>query len=283
MTTATPLVRDDRILAYTRGLSLFIAPFLVVAFLVLYPFPDQTKRLFAWNIAPTMTPMVLASAYLGGFYFFVEVLRERRWASVKAGFLPVALFAGLLGVATLIHWDRFNHGHVAFWLWLGLYLTAPFLVVGAWLANRRVAAPPAADEEPVGGATRWVIAIVGIAALAQGVVMFIAPALIIPIWPWMLTPLTCRVVGAIFCLGSAGISVLADPRWVTLRLMLRVEMLMLTLMLLAAVRASTEFATDRPLTWVMLAGFIAALGASAFLWVTHEIRPHRAPDAGPAP
>lgn len=282
MTTATPPVRDDRILAYTRGLSLFIAPFLLVAFLILYPFPDQTQRLFAWTIAPTMTPMVLASAYLGGFYFFVQVLRERRWASVKAGFLPVALFAGLLGVATIIHWDRFNHGHVAFWLWLGLYLTAPFLVVGAWLANRRAGAPPTADEAPVGGATRWVIAVVGVAALAQGVVMFIAPILIIPIWPWLLTPLTCRVVGAVFCLGSAGISILVDPRWVTLRLMLLVEMLMLTLMLLAAARARPEFATDRPLTWVMLAGFVAALGGSAFLWVTHEIRPHRTSDTGPA-
>ena len=78
-----------------------------------------------------MTPMVLASAYLGGCYFFVRVLRERRWASVKSGFLAVALFAALLGVATILHWDRFNHGHVAFWLWVGLYLTAPFLVIAA--------------------------------------------------------------------------------------------------------------------------------------------------------
>lgn len=75
MGTNRPLVRDDLILPYTRGLSLFIAPFLLVAFLVLYPFPDQTRRLFAWTIQPTMTPMLLASAYLGGFYFFVRVLR----------------------------------------------------------------------------------------------------------------------------------------------------------------------------------------------------------------
>jgi hypothetical protein len=273
MGTAPPVVRDDRILRYTRGLSLFIAPFLLVAFLVLYPFPDQTQRLFAWTIQPTMTPMVLASAYLGGFYFFVRVLRERRWASVKAGFGSVALFASLLGVATILHWDRFNHAHVAFWLWTGLYFTAPFLVIGAWIVNRRVAAPPTADEPRLGGGTRWVVGIIGLAALAQGVVMFAAPAVIIPIWPWTLTPLTCRVVGAIFCLGSAGISVLVDQRWVTIRLMLQVELLMLTLMLLAAVRARAEFAVNRPLTWGMLVGFVVTLVASVFLWVTNEIRP----------
>lgn len=280
MGTDVPLVRDDRILGYTRSLSLFIAPFLLVAFVVLYPFPGETQRLFAWTIQPTMTPMVLASAYLGGFYFFVRVLRERRWASVKAGLLSVALFASLLGLATLIHWDRFNHGHVAFWLWAGLYFTAPFLVMGAWLANRRVAAPSSTDEKRLGGATRWLVGLVGLAALAQGVVMFIAPALVIPLWPWSLTPLTCRVVGAVFCLGSAGISVLVDPRWVTIRLMLQVEMLMLALILLAAARAGTEFAAGRPLTWVMLVGFAVTFAASGFLWFTHEIRPRRTPGAG---
>lgn len=272
MGTGTPLIRDDRILGFTRGLSRFIAPFLLVAFVVLYPFPGETQRLFAWTIQPTMTPMVLASAYLGGFYFFVRVLRERRWASMKAGFLSVALFASLLGLATIIHWDRFNHGHVAFWLWAGLYFTAPFLVMGAWIANQRVAAAPTADERRLAGVTRWVVGLIGLAALVQGVVMFVAPAAIIPLWPWELTPLTCRVVGAVFCLGSAGISVLVDPRWVTIRLMLQVEVLMLTLMLIAAARAGTEFATDRPLTWVMLVGFVATFAASVFLWYTHEIR-----------
>ena len=126
MATDAPVIRDDRVLAYTRVLSLAIVPFLLVAFVLLYLFPGDTKRLFAWTIKPTMTPMVLASAYLGGAYFFIRVLREPRWNVVKTGFLSVALFASLLGVATIVHWDKFNHGHVAFWLWAGLYFAAPF-------------------------------------------------------------------------------------------------------------------------------------------------------------
>ena len=61
------IVRDDRVLASTRALALFVAPFLIVAFVLLYGFPADTRRLFAWTIHPTMTPMLLASAYLGGF------------------------------------------------------------------------------------------------------------------------------------------------------------------------------------------------------------------------
>jgi hypothetical protein len=283
MTPVGAGVRDDRILAYTRGLSLAIIPFLLVAFVVLYFFPSDTRRLFAWTINPTMTPMVLASAYLGGAYFFTRVLWERRWHVVKTGFLSVALFATLLGVATILHWDKFNHRHVAFWLWTGLYFTAPFLVIGCWLANRRFAAPVSGNEQRLGSGTRWVIGVIGLLATLQGVVMFVWPASVIAVWPWLLTPLTCRVVGAIFCLGSAGIAVVLDPRWTTLRLMLQVEAVMVVAMLVASLRALTEFSTDRPLTWLMLGGFVFVLLGSAYLWYVMEITSGRARPAHPEP
>ena len=37
-------LRDDRILPFTRGLSLFIVPFLVVAWVILYLFPSAPHR-----------------------------------------------------------------------------------------------------------------------------------------------------------------------------------------------------------------------------------------------
>lgn len=293
MATVASATRDDRVLGYTRVLSLVIVPFLLVAFVLLYFFPGDTKHLFAWTIKPTMTPMVLASAYLGGAYFFMRVLRETRWNVVKTGFLSVALFASLLGVATIVHWDKFNHGHIAFWLWAGLYFVTPFLVIGGWLANRRFAGPAGPDERRLGSVARWTIAVFGVLALAWGIVMFLAPVRVIAIWPWVLTPLTSRVIGAIFCLGSAGVGVLVDPRWTTVKLMLQVEELMVVLMLVAAVRARGEFDTDRPLTWLMLGGFVAVLLGSAGLWYTTEVRPrdqaavgdagtpHTAPDVRP--
>lgn len=258
--------RDDRVLPATRVLAFVLVPILVTAFVILYGFPADTGRLFAWTIRPTLTPMVLASAYLGGAWFFVRVTRERRWARVGAGLLSVTLFATLLGVATVIHWDRFNHGHVAFWLWATLYLVAPFLVLAAWVANTQVAATPRPDELRLGPGARVVVAAGGGLALAQGLLMFAFPSLVIPVWPWLLTPLTCRVVGAVFCLGSAGVVVLRDSRWVRLRLMVEVEVVMLTLILVGAVRARADLYADRPLTWLLLAGFAATLVASLVLW-----------------
>jgi hypothetical protein len=270
-------VSDDRVLPFTRGLSLFIVPFLVVAWVILYLFPGHTARLWSWAIPIQMTSMVLASAYLGGAYFFVRVARERQWHHTGTGFLAVTTFASLLGVATLMHWDKFLHDHVAFWLWAGLYFTTPFLVIGAWIANRRYAAPPAAHDVLLRPAERAVIAVVGLAAVVEGIVMFVAPSAVIDHWPWPLTPLTCRVVAAVFCLGGAGVGAWLDPRWSSLRLMLQVEVIMLVLIVAAAVRARDEMIAGRAFTWPLLVGVLLMLAGSGYLWVRYERRRVPAP------
>ena len=276
--------RDDRVLATTRALSAFIAPFLLVAFVLLYGFPGETARLWAWPIQSQMTSMLLASAYLGGCYFFLRVLFvERKWTAVRAGFVSVALFATLLGVATVLHWDKFTHGKVAFWLWAALYFTAPFLVAGAWVANQRYAGRPAPDSPRLGRVPRIVLVGIGGLAVLTGVAMFVAPARAITVWPWPLTPLTCRVVGATFCLGAAGLGVLADDRRDTVRLMRRVQLVMFVLILGAVVRARHEFFVDRPLTWVMGTGFVAVFAASVVSGLPRRTANPRTPARGIRP
>ena len=50
---------------------------------------------------------------------------------------------------------------------------------------------------------------------------------------------------------------------------------MVALILLAAVRAREEFITDRPLTWLMLGGFVAVFIGSIALWYFQETRARR--------
>ncbi len=278
----------DRVLPATRVLAAFIIPFLLVAFVLLYFWPsaDDTGRLFAWRIAPDMTSMMLASAYLGGAYFFARAVTARRWHTIAGGFPPVVLFSGLLGVATVLHWDRFIHTNVAFWIWVGLYFTAPVLVFLAWWFNRREPVGAVLDDAVLSGAARrpgdaaasagdllltdaqvGVIAAAGIASCLTALFLFLFPAAAAAIWPWSLTPLTARVVGAIFALGLAGVEVLADRRWSSARILVQVATIMLGLMLIAAVRSVGDFAADRPLTWLLAAGLLGSLlGLAALYW-----------------
>ena len=255
----------DRVLPATRLLAMVIVPFLVVAFVVLYPWPTATHRWFAWTIKPTMTPMVLGSAYIGGAYFFVRVVRAMQWHTVKAGFVPVTLFASCLGIATIIHWDKFNHHHVAFWIWAGLYFTTPFLVLATFVRNQAVAPEPAANELRIPQAARALIALTGLAALVLGAYLFLFPLRAIGIWPWVLTPLTARVTGAILMLGVSGLMIAADPRWTTAKIMLEVARIMIALFLLAALRAHEQFDTSRPMTWMLGIGLGGVLVAATIL------------------
>ena len=110
------------------------------------------------------------------------------------------------------------------------------------------------------------IGAIGLLAAATSAFCFLLPARAIQIWPWPLTPLTARVMGAIFALGVAAIGAFAERRWSAMRIMVQVEVLMLALIGVAAVRAHSEFDTARPLTWAMAVGFVLVLVGSVGLY-----------------
>ena len=276
--------RDDRILPVTRWLSVVIIPFLVVAFVVLYPFPGDTGRLFAWPVKPTLTPMILGSVYLGGAYFFLRAAMARQWHTVKGGFVAVGTFATLMGMATVLHWEKFTHSHVAFWLWAGLYFTTPFLVFGVWWANRRRDVPATGAELLIPVRVSGVIAALGGLSVLTALFLFLFPGRAAAIWPWTLTPLTARVMGAIFALGVAGLGAPADRRWSSARILLQVAALMLALIVAAGVRASNELDPGNAMTWLIGIGFVAVLVAIAVFYARMQARAAAGmrPQAAPA-
>jgi hypothetical protein len=102
--------------------------------------------------------------------------------------------------------------------------------------------------------------------------LFLLPHQAVTIWPWTLTPLTSRVLGAIFCLGLAGLGVLFDHRWSSARVLLQVAALMLALIVVAGARATGEFDPANAMTWLVSGGFVAVLGAVIALYLRMEAR-----------
>lgn len=270
--TDAPAVPADRVLPATRILSIAIIPFLLVAFVLLYFWPSahDTARLFAWRIMPPFTPMVLAAVYLGGAYFFLRAARATEWHRVGGGFVSVGLFASLMGVATIVHWSRFIHTNVAFWLWAGLYFTTPFLVFAAWWRNRREEPPAPVGDLRLPARAARLIGVAGIGAAAASLFLFLLPRLAIDIWPWALTELTARVMGAIFALGAVGVAAFWYRRWSGMRILLQVGGLMLALIAVAVLRAHVDFDASRPLTWLFAVGFGALAVGSAGLYARME-------------
>ncbi|MCW2635801.1 MAG: hypothetical protein JWQ99_2168 [Blastococcus sp.] len=263
---------DDRVLRVTRAVSAVIIPFLVLAFIVLHGWPRKTGRLFAWPIDPPLTALLLGSVYLGGAYFFARAIRAHRWHTIKGGFPPVATFATLMGIATVLHWGKFIHSNVAFWLWVALYFTTPFLIAGVWLVNRRFEDRTTDADVVVPDPMARVIGAIGVLAVAMSLFLFLFPQAAIDIWPWPLTPLTARVMGAIFALGLAAVGAFGERRWAAYRLLVQVEMVMLALILLSGVRAAGDWNPSNVLTWLFAGGFTGVLVASVVLYTRMERR-----------
>lgn len=211
---------DNRIFPETRVVAAAVIPFLVAAFIILFFFPGESGRLFAWDIRPNMTALSMGAGYLGGAYFFWRVLSARRWHHVGAGFLPVSVFTSSMFLATLLHWQRFDLQHPPFQIWLALYVATPFLITGIWLRNR-VTDPgmPEPDDVEVPTIMRKGMGLTGSILLVSTILSMVWPELTIRVWPWELTPLTARVLGGWFSLlGVGGLLISREARWSSWRI-----------------------------------------------------------------
>jgi hypothetical protein len=262
---------DDRVFLLTRVLAGLIVPILTVAFGMLYLFPNRSGELFAWPVRPPMTAMMLGAAYLGGAYFFARVIQTKYWHTVALGLLPVSAFAGYLGVATLIHWDKFTPGHISFILWAILYFTLPFVLVYVWLGNRGTD-PRAPDTRyrPLPRPVRMYLAAVGLLLLVVSFLLFLLPGAMIPTWPWTLTPLTARVMAAMFALpGLVGVQIALDGRWSAARFILQAQIGAIGLIVVAMILARSDIDWSRPVAWTFSGG-MCLLGASLlalYIWM----------------
>jgi hypothetical protein len=266
-------MRDDRVFPATRLLGAAIVPFLVVAFALLYFFPDDTRHWFAWDVQPTITPLIMGAGYIAGAYFFVRVAFETRWHRVHVGFLPVTAFTLFMAIGTFNHLDRFATEHVAFWIWVGLYVTTPILVPLAWWRNRATdPGTPEPGEPPLPVAVRPVLLAVGAVQSAVALVLLLSPSTMIEYWPWQLTPLTAQTLGGWFALpGVTALMMGLDGRWTAIRITLESQLIGLALILLATLRAWDDVDTSNALALVFVAG-IAGLFVALLALERHMLR-----------
>jgi hypothetical protein len=277
------IARDDRVLRETRLLGTVIVPFLAVAFALLYFFPDDTRHWFAWNVQPTITPLIMGAGYIAGAYFFVRVALETRWHRIQVGFLPVTAFTLFMAIGTFNHLDRFATMHVAFWIWVGLYVTTPVLVPLAWWRNRATdPGTPEPGEPPLPGFVRPLLLAVGAVQSVVALVLLLSPSTMIEHWPWQLTPLTAQTLGGWFALpGVTALMMGLDGRWTAIRITLESQLIGLALILLGTIRAWDDIDTSNSLAYVFVAGIAALFVAlSALEWYMLKPPPLSAPSGG---
>ncbi len=256
----------------TKVTALVIIPVLCAAFVILWFFPDRTPQLWAWTMRPDMTPINMGAGYLGGAWFFTRVATNRHPGRVAGGLAAASVFTLLLGVATLLHWDKFNHDHISFLAWLFLYVVSPFLLpvlaLASWRAGRADEGEPP-DQPEIPSWARTLLAVAGASSVLAALTIFAAPRLAIDSWPWKLTPLTARSLSAYVAFtGLFLLTPLVDRRWTSVRIGIEAVTVGLVMTGIGALRARQDFTGPDS----SVVGFAVALSALLVLLVALQLR-----------
>ncbi len=214
-TTITPLMR------WLFGVA---AALVFLAGVQLFVFPLRTERYFAWTIASPMTAVFLGASYWSALGLEVVAARSATWERARVAVPAVFVFTTLTLVVTLAHLETFHLGagpglgtRLVTWAWLAVYAIVPVLMAVAWVIQRR-SSTVVTVASGLPRLVRFVLLALATVLLGLGVALLIAPQWADAAWPWALTPLTGRAVGAwLVGLGTAAAHAVLLDDWLSLR------------------------------------------------------------------
>lgn len=187
-----------------RRILIAAAMLVFLAGLQLFVFTLRTAEWFAWTVGSPMTAVFLGASYWSAIALELGGARASTWEAGRVAIPAVFVFTTLTLGVTLWHIDAFHlgpefasHTQAVTWGWIAVYGIVPLLLV---IAVRQQAGAPSyaarivRDRLPV--AVRWSLVGQAVVMLGLGIALLVAPGDAAVAWPWPLTVLTGRAVGA---------------------------------------------------------------------------------------
>lgn len=262
-----PTLPAMRLMLYIAGGLVFITG------IQLFILTEYTERFFAWTIQSPLTAAFLGAAYWASCALEVLAARQRLWAHARIAVPTVLLFTTLTLVVTILHIGNFHLAHpdpltrTLAWAWVIVYASVPLLLGGLLLLQARA---PGSDPVRTRPLPLWLqICLVFYAAIMipLGLGMLLIPDQIIPHWPWALTPLTCRAIGAwFFALGFALAHTLWENDWRRIWVETAAVGIFALLELVAVVRYPAAIDWSKPQAWIYIVLISGVLALGAYGW-----------------
>jgi hypothetical protein len=190
-----PVFRVSAALALIAGLLLFVGA-------------TRTDDYFSWTIDPPQTASFLGAAYWSAGVLFAWASMQRSRERIRIGALPEVVVAILLLLATQLHLDKF-HNDLFGYFWVAAYAVAVPVLIYLIAVTRTDSGVDLHDPQlPMPATLRLALAAQGAVFALYGAGLFISPSGFDGAWPWALTPLTARAIGA-FLIGFAVAAAIA--------------------------------------------------------------------------
>jgi len=262
-----------RILLYAASLLVFLAGF------QLFVLTEQTATYFAWTVLPPLTAASLGAAYWSAVPVEFLAARQRHWAKARIAVPAVWTFTTLTLVVTLVHVDRFHFSspdpipRAAAWFWLAIYAGVPVAMLVAALVQRRTPGGDPPREKRLPAWFRIALLVEGGGMAVAGLSLFLVPGNALVVWPWTLTLLTARAIGA-WLLGNAVITfhALWEDDLLRLRPVGSGFTLFALFALVALARYSGEANWGGPGTWIYVAFLASLLPIGLYAWFGPDLR-----------
>jgi hypothetical protein len=272
-----------------RAVVLVAGALVLAAGFQLFVLTDHTERFFAWTVEPPVTGATLGAFYWTSLGLLAASYREPVWARVRVAFPGVFAFTSLTLLATLVHLDRFHLGAddpitlIATWAWVAVYGVVPPALVAVLLMQRRAPGSNPPRVAPVAVPARSVMGIVALAWVGVGAALVAIPGRAASLWPWPLTDLTARAVGAwLIGMGLVVGGAVVENDWTRLRPAALSSILLAGLQATALVRYADQVAWGSIEAWAYV-GTVVALAAVGISGLRAPASPGAAKRAWPTP
>jgi hypothetical protein len=237
----------------------------MIAGVQLYILTDHTDHYFAWTIKQPLAGAFIGANFWAGACLVLWAAAEPIWANIRVAVAALS-FAYLVLAATLLHLDRLHFqttdttALVATWAWFIVYVTTPTALLILLVLQWRVPGQDPERKNPVSRIIRALITINALIALVAGFLLFFLPSLMLPIWPWDLTPLNAQVIGSGFLsIFTASVQFLFENDWRRLRVGTVAYALIGILNLIGLARYAGAFKWSFPLAWLYLLFMLAVV------------------------
>jgi hypothetical protein len=268
-----------------RMMSHYMSDLLVVAAILvfiigipLFLLSEQTQQYFAWTIASPLTAAFLGAAYWSSCLLEWMASREKRWSNARIAVPAVLLFTALTLGVTLLHLDRFHLYDEVFitkfiaWVWVVVYATVPIIMSILLVVQLRAPGEDIGKAEPLAQWVRILLAVQAVVMAGVGIALLVVPESVAPFWPWDLTALTGRAIGAwLTSLAVAAAQMAWENDYRRSRAALFSYGLLVVLQLLAIARYPNEVAGSGASLWMYLL-FLGSMGLVAVATIRGAMR-----------
>jgi hypothetical protein len=154
-------------------------------------FPAKLATILPWATVPPLHARFIGSIYGFGAIFLLSCLLSRR--GVHWGLFMTVIWTGILGLISYLHLSNFDLGRLAERVWFTSYTVYPLAGLLLLWQQRPWLYDSNPSGKPLPNWVKMILQVQGIIIAVLALLLLVAPAFMVTIWPWKVTPLLAQL------------------------------------------------------------------------------------------